>query len=117
MGFQKTAIPRRPSILPDYGIIYRLAAPCIPNYDSLSLVSDTQGLYVLRPDLMQDLAKDLILGLPDLLRIVFDPAVFRKYLSKLLLTIGYLYSPVIEGYGTGTAGSLVKCDNYFFHIP
>ncbi len=77
----------RAAILPDDGAMDRLARAAVPQERGLALVRDPHGGDVLgrEPGLLQGFARDIVLRLPDLRRLVLDPARLGKMLLELAL--------------------------------
>ena len=65
-----------PAILPDDGVVHRLAGLALPQHRRLALVGDADGGNV-AGTLAERLAADGNRGVPDLLGIVLDPAIGR----------------------------------------
>ena len=84
---QVTAEPGGTAVLPDDGVVHRLAGRAIPHHGRLALVGDADAGQVrrLEPRLGERAAADLDSGAPDLLRIVLDPARLGKDLGQFLL--------------------------------
>ena len=75
------------AVLPDDGVVDRLAGAAVPHHRGLALVGDADAGQRLGVELGlgQRAAADLDRGRPDLLGVVLDPAGLRKDLRQLLL--------------------------------
>ena len=70
------------------------------------------GIYLA---LLEHAEHDLALAFPNFFRVVLNPAGAREMLGELLLADGAGDAVVIKDDGTGTAGSLIECENILFH--
>ena len=107
--FQLLAECRTPAILPDDGIVQRLARCPVPQHGRLALIGDADGGDI--GNLGQHLAADGQRGAPDLLGIVFDPAIGREDLRQFLLCDGQNMSVLVEDHGPRARRSLVDRQN------
>ena len=92
-------------VLPDDGVIDRFAGLTVPDDGGLALVGDADG-----GDLaggLDRLAAGRQRGVPEVLRIVFNPAALRKMLGELLLRRGHERQGVIKHHGAGRGGALI----------
>jgi hypothetical protein len=82
---QLVAAPRGAAVLPDEGPVDRLAAVRVPGDDGLALVGDPDRIEVgaLDPRRGDRLGGDPPGHLPDLVRVVLDPAGLREELLEL----------------------------------
>ena len=73
------------AVLPDDGVVQRLAARGIPNTDRLTLIGDADGREPTgtHPRTTQSFARDALSHLPDLIEVVLHPAGLGKVLSEL----------------------------------
>nr|WP_237705443.1 hypothetical protein [Chthoniobacter flavus] len=101
---------RRAAILPDDRVVDRLARLAIPNHGRLALIRNSYPRDVRRrqPRLRQRRLRRLELRLPDLIRIVLDPAGLWENLLELLLRNRPYRAVVVEDDGAGTRGALVE---------
>ena len=97
------------AILPDDGVVDRLAGGAVPHHDGLALVGDADAGQ--RPGVElragQRAATDLDRCRPDFLGIVLDPAGLGKDLRQLLLRRGDGLARGVEDDGAGAGGALV----------
>ena len=79
------AARRRAAVLPDEGVVDGLAGPRVPGDDGLALVRDPDPIQVgaLHAGVGERLRRDLAGHLPDLGRVVLDPAGPREVLLEL----------------------------------
>ena len=100
---------RRAAILPDDGVVDRLAGRAVPHDGGLALVGDADADEVLRLEFRpgECCAADLDHRRPDLFRIVLDPAGLREDLRQFLLRAGNRTTRGIEHDGAGAGGALV----------
>src|SRR4051794_20259078 len=82
---QLVAAPRRAAVLPDQRPVDRLARPRIPGDDGLALIGDPDRLQLRagNPGVGDRLSPDPPRHLPDLVRVVLDPARAREKLLEL----------------------------------
>ena len=80
VGLQPLAVVGGAAVLPDDGVVHRLAGLAVPDDRRLALVGDADGGDVLRPDVRaaERLDRDADLRRPDFLRVVLDPAGPRE---------------------------------------
>ncbi len=107
----------RTSILPDNGIVQRLAGFAIPDQRRLTLVGDADGgdVGALETGFVQRLLDRPDDRFPDFLRIVLHPTGIREDLPKLLLACpGYLHGLIEDDRARGR-GALVNGDNVAAH--
>ena len=74
-GFQRATALCRAAILPDDGIVKRLARAAIPEHGRLALIGDADGGDVRRRHAFDGHAAAVERGLPDFFRIVLHPAI------------------------------------------
>src|SRR5215203_5279413 len=100
---------RASPVLPDDGVVDRLAGLPIPNDDGLALVGDPDRRYVLRrrPGVIERLPHDRQGDLPDLVGVVLDPAGPGIMLRELLLGLSHRRAVVVENYGSARRGPLI----------
>ena len=108
--FEPLAEVRRPAILPDDGVVDRLAGLAIPDDGRFALVGDADGRDVLRAHLRppERFDGDADLRRPDLLRVVLDPPGARKDLREFLLRDRADRAVVIEDDGARAGRALVE---------
>ena len=96
-------------VLPDDGVVVRPAGVPVPHDGGLALVGDAQGGEVggLQGRLVQRALHDRGRALPDLDRVVLDPARLRQDLLVLELVLGHLVAVVVEDHETGARRALV----------
>src|SRR6266496_803774 len=74
------------TVLPDDGVVDRIAAAAVPDDGGLALVGDADGGGVARAaGSFEDFRRDVALARPDFLRVVLDPSGLGKDLAELLL--------------------------------
>jgi len=97
-------------VLPDDGVVHRLAGAPVPHQGGLALVGDadrTHGVAA-QAGLGQHLARGLELGVPQVAWIMFDPARARVDLRKLALRHGHHVAFAVEDDAAGTGGALIE---------
>jgi hypothetical protein len=117
-GFEFGATVSGAPILPDDGVVDRLAGLAIPDQRGLALVGDTyaRNLYSFFSGLLQGLATDFEHRLPDFLRVMLDPAILRVDLCEFLLGKSDTVPFVVKDHRTGTGCPLVdRKDVTSFH--
>ena len=99
-----------PGVLPDDRVVAGPARPAVPHDGGLALVRDAHGGQVGRVGLRaaQGLLGHRPRALPDLVRVVLDPARARHDLLVLELVAGDLATVVVEDHAAGAGGSLVE---------
>src|SRR5690606_11607642 len=99
----------RPGVLPDDGVVDGFAGVAVPHDSRLALVGDTDSLDVgdVDPTLLEGTVDDLLSAVPDLLRIVLDPARLGVDLLVLALVDGDDLATVIEDHAPGAGRPLV----------
>ena len=97
------------AVLPDDGIVHRLAGRAIPHHRRLALVGDADAGQIrgLELRLGERAAADLDGGAPDLLRVVLDPARLGKDLRQFLLRRSDRPAAGVEHDGACAGGALV----------
>ena len=105
------------SILPDDGITDCLASGAVPHDGCFALVGDADRSDVCSADcaLLHYLACDGELGLPDIFRVMLDPAWMRKDLPEFLLCAASDMACPIEQNGTGAGCPLVQRKDVVAH--
>ena len=95
---QRVASIRGAPVLPDDGVMDRLAGGAIPDHHRFALIGDADAGDIFRREarLRHRLAHDGDRGLPDFLRIVLDPARRRINLGEFALRGGERLKPGIE---------------------
>lgn len=115
LPLQLLAQLRRPTALPDDGVIHRLAGGLIPNDGGLPLVGDADaGDAALRqpPD---GLRRRQTLRVPDGHGVVLHPARLRIDLGKGVLGLGGDLPRPVKYDGTGAGRPLIQCQNIRCH--
>src|SRR5215217_450695 len=104
---------RAPPVLPNHGVVDRLTSLPIPHDHCLALVGDPDRRYILRryPGVLQRLPHNIHGDVPDLTRVVLDPARLRVMLRELLLGLPYRGAVMIEDYGPARRGPLIYSQN------
>ena len=107
---QVTAGVGRSAILPDDGVIDRLAGVSIPDENRLALVGDADGGYVLRANagLFEQLSHRPQLRTQDVGRVLFDPPGVRVNLPDIPLRLCRRLALPVEQHGAGAGRSLVE---------
>ena len=84
---QALAERRRPSVLPDDGVVNGFAGVAVPHHGGLALIRDADGGDVrgAEPRASEGFDRHADLRRPDLARVVFHPAGLREDLRELLL--------------------------------
>src|SRR5438309_2350752 len=97
------------SVLPDDGVVDRLARAAVPDNSCFALVGDThRGDVLAAQSAPGKCALDHFLGaLPDLLRIVLDPARAGVDLLMLLLIDGHHVALVTKDHAAGARRALI----------
>ena len=108
-ALQRLAAVGRAAVLPDDGVVDRLAGAAVPHHRGLALVGDADAGQRLGVELGlgERAAADLDRRPPDLLGVVLDPAGFRKDLRQLFLRAGHRPAGGVEHDGTSAGGALV----------
>jgi hypothetical protein len=99
------------AVLPDNGVVDRLARFAIPYHHCLALVSDADGGGLAAAETFERLLGRATLRAPDGLGIVLDPAGLRKYLRKLFLRRRDHLPVEADGHGAAGGGALVEREN------
>ncbi len=101
-----------PAVLPDDGVVHRLAGPAVPQHRGFALVGDAQRADVasLQPRLGQRLAGGGQLRAPDRHRVVLDPAGLRIDLRQFLLGLRHHLPLPIEDDAARAGRALVECE-------
>ena len=86
------------SALPHDSVIDWLACVFIPDYRGLTLVGHADSGDFLGGDarLFYGFLRDFKLAVPDVHRVVLDPAAFDEYLRELFLTAGEFFAVFVE---------------------
>ena len=97
------------SVLPDDGIVHRLAGLAIPHDGGLALVRNADGGQVrgVETALGQSLRDHGLGAAPDFLRVMLDPTGMRINLLMLLLGGGNDASGAVKDDETGAGGALI----------
>ena len=100
-------------ILPDDGGSHGRAGRALPQHGGLALVGDADCRDVarVRPGGAQRIDHRGALRIPDLLRVVFDPAGLRKVLREFALRLGHDAAPLIEDQRARTGGARIEREN------
>ena len=111
------AVLRGAAVLPDDGVVDGLARAGVPYDCGFTLVGDAHGgkLRGVYAALFKHAEHDFALAVPYFQRVVFYPAGTGEMLCKLFLADVERSALVIEDDGAGTACSLIKRKNIFFH--
>ena len=104
-------------VLPDDGVVVGPAGPPVPHHRGLALVGDAAGREVGRRQalLAHGGAHDRDGALPDLHRVVLDPARLREDLLVLELVLALLVACVVEDHEAGAGRSLVDSSDEVSH--
>src|SRR5262249_24835072 len=110
VSFQSFAVISGAPVLPDDGVVDRLAGFTVPENRGFSLIGDSNRRDVRRKHLRSPQRLDLHAQLrgPDLMRIVLHPTRAREELSELLLRDGKERAARIEHDGTRAGRALVE---------
>ena len=102
-------------VLPDDGVVDRLAGAAVPHHRGLALVGDADAGDVLRrqPGLGQHLVRGGQLAVPDLVRLVFHPARLRVDLAEFTLRHRDGMAAVVEDDAARAGGALVEREDVF----
>jgi len=96
-------------VLPDDRVVDGPPVGAVPDHGRLTLVGHTDRGDVRRLDLVEPRANDLLGALPDLHRVVLDPARLRVDLLVLLLIDRDNLPAVVEDHEAGAGCALVYC--------
>ena len=113
---------RRAAALPDDGVVDGLARRAIPKNRRLALVRDADRRdRAAKARFAQGLRGNGALALPDLVRVVLDPAGLRKVLGEFALRDAAHFAALIEenaaiGSRAGVQGHDVFCHEYVLLI-
>jgi hypothetical protein len=115
--FQLGAKRRRAAVLPDDGGRERLAGGAVPEQGGLALVGEADGGDVVAGEagVAQREFGRAACGLPQIARVVFDPAGAGKMLREFLLGAGARPAAMVEDDGTRGRGALVERQNEAGH--
>ena len=107
----------RAGVLPDDGVVVRLAGARVPDHRGLALVGDADRCQVVRRQIgFRQTALDHILrARPDLQRVVLDPAGLRVDLLVFELVDAHHRAGVIEDHEAGAGRALVDGSNVSGH--
>ena len=105
------------AVLPNDRRIHGHAGCPVPNNRCLALIGDTNGANLIGAQIRaaERAINHLEHRLPDFLRIVLNPAIFRKILRELLLTDPNNLAVLIKYHGTRAGGALVNGKNIVRH--
>ena len=97
------------AVLPDERVVQRLARRRVPADDGLALVGDPDRLELagLQPRVLERLAGDRVRDLPDLRRVVLDPARLREVLGELAVAAADALPLQVEHEAGGAGRPLV----------
>ena len=109
LGLQPAAEIGAAPVLPDDGVVDRLAARPLPHDRGLALIGDADGRHIGGGG--QHLAADGQGRLPDLLRVMLDPAVGREDLRQLALRHGADMAFAVEDDGARAGRALIDRQN------
>ena len=103
------------AVLPDDGVVERLAGVFVPEEGGLALVGDAEGGDVGGGDarFFNGLAGGLEDGLPDLGGVVLDPTGLGEVLGEFLLRDGEGAAAVVVDDGAGAGGALIESEEVF----
>jgi hypothetical protein len=106
----------RTPVLPDHGLVDRLAARLVPDHHRLALVGDADGGHLLHAPagFLDRLAQHGDTGLVDLLGVMLDPAVVRIGLRQRSPRLGQRLALGVEQDGAGAGGALVEREQQRF---
>ena len=109
VGLQLVAKGAGASVLPDDGGVDRLTGYCIPYQGGFPLIGYADGTDIAggQPALFQRFAHDADDTLPDVLGIMFDPAIVGKMLGELLLRHTDSLALGVEHHGPAACRTLV----------
>ena len=98
------------TVLPDNGVVEGLAGVAVPEEGGFALVGDADGGDVVcnQVGFAKRVMGDLLLRIPDVGGVVFDPAGLGVELGEFLLGDGLDVAVVVEDNGAGTGGALVE---------
>ena len=101
---------RRPAVLPDDRAVDRTPRRALPDDRRLALIRDAETGELARRDagVADRLARDLELRVPDVGRVVFDPAGLREVLRELALRRAADARPLVEDERPRTGRALVE---------
>ena len=107
------------AVLPDDGVVDRLAGAAVPHDRGLALVGDADAGQRLGVELRlgERAAADLDRGRPDLLGVVLDPARLGEDLRQFLLRRRHRPARGIEHDGAGAGGALVDGEDVLGSHP
>ena len=109
-GLEPGAVIGGAPVLPDDGIVQRLAAGAVPDDDGLALVGDADSAKVARVQagFGEGRARAGKLAVPDFQRVVLDPSGLRKNLPELALCQRSWRTVLAKDNGARTGGALVE---------
>src|SRR2546425_2738555 len=104
---------RGPPVLPDDGVVDRLASLPVPEDGRLTLIGDADARQVFEGNilLLQRFARHGALRLEDFLRIVLDPAGLRIDLAEFALRAADRGAFVVKQDGARAGRALVEREN------
>ncbi len=115
--FQLLTQCRRPAVLPDNSVIYRLTAGAFPDNGCLALIGNASRDNITQPATgsRQCFPGTDKGGFPDFFRVMLDPTGLWKMLSKLALTSGQNMTFGRKQNGAVTGGSLIEAQQTAWH--
>jgi hypothetical protein len=111
---QLVAPRRRATVLPDERAMQRLARVRVPHGDGLTLVGDPDRLQLTGAHArrVQHLARHRLRDVPDLARVVLDPAGPRKVLLELPIGASRQPGVLVEHQAGGAGGALIDGEDH-----
>src|SRR2546427_10182877 len=102
-----------PAVLPDDGVVNRLAALAVPDDGRLALIGDADARQVFQEDipLLKRFARHSALRLEDFLRIVLHPARLRIDLAEFALRAADRGAFLVEHDGARAGRALIEREN------
>ena len=111
-AFQRRATIRRAPILPDDGVVNRLAVGAIPDDGGLALIGDANGDNLAEFfRFCKSLARRFKRRAPDIFRGVFNPSVLWIMLLELLLRISDNAAGPVKDDGAAGGRALINGEN------
>src|SRR5207245_8398815 len=104
---------RGPAVLPDDGVVDRLAALAVPDDGRLTLIGDADAHQIFHGNifLLKRFAGHLTLRLEDFLRVVLDPAALRIDLAQFALRGADRGAFLVEQDGARAGRALIEREN------